>query len=267
MPQSFAELLLRVRADGSLLPQRAPGGWLDDQDEAWRICAEHIRRRQADGDTIVGRKIGFTNRTIWPRYGVHGPISAPVWASTLRRLPAPEATIVLAEQSPRWVQPRLEPEIVLTLSRAPRSADLAEIADCVAEVSHGVEIVHTHYVDWKFSASEAIADFSLHAALLLPPGRAFNADDPQQLAALTLDLQRDGVTIDSGSGAYVLGSPLHALAHLVEHLAAHPELPPLQAGEVITTGTLTDAYALQPGQTWATRLQGTDLAGMRLQVR
>ena len=39
-----------------------------------------INQQRLDrGDTPVGFKIGFTNRTIWPIYGVHAPIWAPVW--------------------------------------------------------------------------------------------------------------------------------------------------------------------------------------------
>ena len=43
--------------------------------EAYAVAAEIRARRQARGERVVGRKIGFTNTTIWPLYGV----SAPMW--------------------------------------------------------------------------------------------------------------------------------------------------------------------------------------------
>ncbi len=48
--------------------------------------------------------------------------------------------------------------------------------------------------------------------------------------------------MERGQGSNVLGGPLSALRHLVELLARDPHNPPLQAGEIITTGTLTRAF-------------------------
>ena len=39
----------------------------------------------------VGRKIGFTNRRIWPIYGVSSPIWGPVYAGGVERLEAGRA--------------------------------------------------------------------------------------------------------------------------------------------------------------------------------
>ena len=38
--------------------------------------------------------------------------------------------------------------------------------------------------------------------------------------------------------------------------------PPLQAGEIVTTGTLTRALPLRPGDTWSTELTGVPLGGI-----
>jgi len=51
----------------------------------------------------------------------------------------------------------------------------------------------------------------------------------------------------AGGGAFVLDSPLLALRHLVELLAADPHNPPLSAGEIISTGTLTLAMPVRAG--------------------
>jgi 2-keto-4-pentenoate hydratase len=65
-------------------------------------------------------------------------------------------------------------------------------------------------------------------------------------------------------GRNVLDGPLHALAHLVQALAARPADEQLQAGEWISTGTLTAALPVAPGQHWQTRLEGLALPGLRL---
>src|SRR5215216_5053362 len=61
-----------------------------DIDAAYRVTAEIRRLREARGERVLGRKIGFTNRTIWPEYGVYAPIWGYVYDTTVRELPAPE---------------------------------------------------------------------------------------------------------------------------------------------------------------------------------
>jgi 2-oxo-3-hexenedioate decarboxylase len=40
----------------------------------------------------------------------------------------------------------------------------------------------------------------------------------------------------------------------------------VQAGDVVTTGTITDAWPLAPGQRWNTRLSDARLSPLSLQV-
>ena len=72
----------------------------------------------------------------------------------------------------------------------------------------------------------------------------------------------NGVRVERGHASNVLGGPLSALRHLVELLARESAQPPLAAGEVITTGTITRALPVAPGQTWSTVLHGVALDGI-----
>ena len=69
---------------------------------------------------------------------------------------------------------------------------------------------------------------------------------------------------DHGRAANVLDGPVFALRHLVQLLAADPVNPPLAAGEIVTTGTLTRAFPVAAGETWTTELTGVPLEGARL---
>ena len=64
----------------------------------------------------------------------------------------------------------------------------------------------------------------------------------------------------------MLGSPLMALAHLVDVLGGLPGHPPLEAGEIITSGTLTAALPTVPGQVWTTRIAGLELPPVTLRL-
>ena len=50
-----------------LFSNRYPGIGLDD---AYRAMGRLCKLREAHGETVVGRKIGFTNRTIWATPGL-----------------------------------------------------------------------------------------------------------------------------------------------------------------------------------------------------
>lgn len=207
--------------------------------------------RLARGERPVGYKIGFTNRTIWQRYGVFGPIWGPVWSMTLTRCDG-HGTIDLAGT----VQPRIEPEIVFGIAATPpRDATLEQVFGCIEWLAPGFEIVQSH-CDWKFTAAETVADGALHARLLVgreTPVRQFartGAELDDQLAAARLRLFKGDEAVDEGTGVNVLDGPLHALCHFVQELQACPGAPALQPGDVVTTGTWTDAWPIVPGETW-----------------
>lgn len=257
---ALADALLAARAGATHLA--LPQGL--DLAGAYRVSALIDARRRAGGEAPRGWKIGFTNRSIWPRYGVHQPIWARVWDSTLTLLDGTMADVALAG----LVQPRIEPEIVFGFAQAPgHGMDETELLACLAWVAHGVEIVHTHFDGWRFqSAAEPVADFGLHGRLLVGPRRLPGewANPGAALASLSLDLLQSGVVVDRGRGALVLDGPLSALRHWLAAMAEHtPDLRVLP-GEVVTTGTLTDAWPVAPGQTWSTRPDDPRLPGLRL---
>jgi len=63
----------------------------------------------------------------------------------------------------------------------------------------------------------------------------------------------------------VLDSPFLSLAFLVEILAEQKESPPLAAGEIVSTGTLTDAHPVKPGERWSTDLHGFATRGLEIE--
>lgn len=216
------------------------------------ICAT----RRARGEDSVGYKIGFTNRSIWPLYGVDRPIWGVIYNSTVEQT-EDNACVVRADH---YVEPRLEPEIVLGLKSTPRSAALADLVDAIDWYAHGFEIVQSIYPHWKFSAAEAFAAQGLHAALKIGSRRPLSRlNDPvQQLAALQVTLFESNMPIAEGVGANVLDGPIQALAHLVRELEWRKRA--LRPGDIVTTGTLTDAMPLQPGQRWTSRFSQGPLA-------
>ena len=208
--------------------------------------------RVARGERPRGYKVGFTNRHIWPRYNVFAPIWGTVWDTTLAFC-EDEGSMPLTG----ICQPRIEPETVFCMaSTPPANASLEDLFRAIAWVASGFEVVQSHKPDWKFTASDSVADGGLHARLLVgrqrPAGEiATNAAQLDELlAAATVTLSNGNQMVDRGVGANVLDSPLRALHYFLQELRACPGATDLMPGDVITTGTWTDAWPVQPGEHW-----------------
>ena len=123
--------------------------------------------------------------------------------------------------------------------------DNAALVRCIDWVAHGFEIVHTHFADWKFKLADCFADDALHGRLFVGPRVPIErfADPAAELRALKVELLRDGEVVDRGEGSVVLDGPVDALRQWVDAMHAQPQHWPIRAGDVVTTGTITDAVA------------------------
>lgn len=246
----------------SPITARVPGFGLAD---GYDVLATIEERRRRQGWQEAGRKIGFTNRTIWSRYGVWEPIWAHMWAHTVHFTLDGKARLNLAQ----FVQPRIEPEVVFRLKAPVPPADDPSLAlGCVEWVAPGFEIVQSHFPDWKFAAPDCVAAFGLHGALVV--GRPVTVTDQNRdrfaalLPAFELTLRRGSDIIDTGVGANVLGGPPAALLHLARVVRGQPLFAPLAAGEIVTTGTITDAWPVGSGETWSSEYGALGLDGLML---
>ena len=222
------------------------------------------------GEVPVGYKVGFTNRSIWPIYQVYQPIWGTVWRSTLHQVVDGEPNEgVLSLDG--LCEPRIEPELVFCLRASPPAdCDLASLVLSIEWMAHGFEIVHTHFPGWNFSAAQAVADAGLHGLLLVGHRVKLAAGTDAQalataLAGVRLKLYGNQALKDEGVGANVLDGPLQALLHFVQALRSTPGAPALAAGDVITTGTVTDAHPVRSGDTWRSEISSDDPLAAQLQ--
>jgi 2-oxo-3-hexenedioate decarboxylase len=231
-------------------------------EDAYRVTAAVRKMRETRGELPVGRKIGFTNRTIWAEYNVYGPIWGYVYNRTVHNLTQTNGTFSLKG----FAEPRIEPEIIFKLAFPPAPGmDEKALLASIDWVAHGFEIVQSIFPGWKFSAPDTVAAFGLHGALLIGPrySIAAHAEDwDRMLATFEIDLKRNGAIADHGRAMNVLGGPVSALRHLVDILAGDQINPPLAAGEIVTTGTLTRALPVSAGEIWTTELAGVALDGL-----
>ncbi|SPF06335.1 2-keto-4-pentenoate hydratase [Streptomyces sp. MA5143a] len=200
-----------------------------DLETAYAVQQLNIRRAQAAGRRIVGRKIGLTSVSVQRQLGVGQPDFGALFADMAvadgGRVPAG-----------RLLQPKVEAEVALVLGR-----DLPHGGCTVVDVLRAVdfalpalEIVDSRVQGWDITLVDTVADNASCGLFVLggTPLSLIGVD----LRAVTMTMTRNGETVSEGSGADCLGSPLNAAVWLASALAERGD--PLRAGDLVLTGAL-----------------------------
>jgi 2-oxo-3-hexenedioate decarboxylase len=260
-----ADALQSAYATKTILPLPLSSREGFDLTTAFAIEAELVRRRRACGHKTIGRKVGFANKAMWRVL----KLDTVVWAHMY------DHTVIQAGRSAslslgRTISPKIEPEIVFKL-RAPvdiTNLDAAAVVGSVEWLALGFEIVDCVFADWKFQPADFVAAYGLHAALVIGEPRPVTADNipafVEQLAQFKIRLSKNGELVAEGSGRNSLRSPALCLGELASAVSKRSPEEPLAAGELVSSGTLTEAPLIGPGETWTATLEGLDLIDLTL---
>jgi 2-oxo-3-hexenedioate decarboxylase len=208
--------------------------------EEWGYAVQALdrARRVAQGERVVGAKLGLTSAAKQQRMNVDQPI---VGFLTDVMEASPDD---LAEAMPQWAQPRIEPEIAFVTGRPLSSpVSLEEAAAVVEGVAVAAEALDSRFEGYRFRLPDVVADDTSAAGFLL--GQPVDPTAVEDLAAVRCRLEVDGTTVHEATGDAILGHPLRSLVLLSEHLARRGEVLP--AGSVVLAGALTDAVPLVTG--------------------
>lgn len=239
---SAAELLFQARTKMQRLAALAEDTRPRTLEDGYRVQFELIPKLRAHfGGGVAGYKIACTNEIAQRQLHVPHPffghlLSATTYESGARLDAAPFFMRVMEAEFAFLLARDLPP------AAAPRSRE--EIADAVAGVLPGIEIVDSRFDDWTtVGAPSLIADNACHAAWVR--GALVRDWRSIDLAAQPVRLIINGALQDTGSGAVVLGHPLNALQWLANALNERGLC--LQAGQYVTTGVTTDIHVAGSG--------------------
>jgi 2-oxo-3-hexenedioate decarboxylase len=220
--------------------------------EAYDVQDSAAARRESGGVPRSGWKLGLTGRLKQRRMGMDRPLFAPLFADGYVKS---SGRILYSG----YIRPRVEPELAFGLgSSLDEADDVRAVMGAIAWIAPALEIKDSRYVAGSRSAVELVADNVGAAAYVI--GSRVRFDGATRLDAIGAQIIRDGSVLAGGTTADVLGSPFAALQQLVEHLAArglHTE-----AGDVILSGAITDAFPASPGDRFEARLRGVGTASV-----
>jgi 2-oxo-3-hexenedioate decarboxylase len=232
---------------------------------AYAVEHELMHLRQAEGHRTVGRKVGFANKAMWRALKLDTLVWAHMYDDTVRHAAGNTATLSIA----KMVVPKIEPEIVFRLKTPLNGAvDAEAVLAHVESIALGFEIIDCVYPDWKFTPIDFVAAYGLHAGLIV--GSPIGVTDTnraslaERLATFTIALQKNGETVAQGAGKNSLKNPALCLGEL--GLAIAKQGDHLAPGEYVSSGTLTEAQFLSPGQTYTAVVEGIDLPALSVRI-
>ncbi len=238
-----------------------------DMTAAYAVQRDLATRRVEEGHRIVGRKVGYANKAVWRTLKIDTLVWAPMFDDTVTPASSHEPLSVR-----RLWAPKIEPEIVLRLGRpvAHGASDPTAVLDAVEAIALGFEIVDSVFADWKFHPTDFVAGYGLHVALVVGEWRSMAGADlaavTEQLAQFRVRLSKNGVLAAEGGGRNVLKSPVLCLGELASAVARQTGEAPLHDGDIISTGSLTDAQFIGRGETWTATVEGVDLPELTLET-
>lgn len=234
-----AEAIWAARQAGRTLDAEATLG-TPDLATAYAIQRALLGLRLAAGERVVGWKLGYTSEVMRRQMGIDRPNIGPLTDWML--LNSGDAV------HERLVQPRVEPEIGLRLKTAldARQApvDRHTVAAAVEGAYACLEVVHSTWTGYRFNLEQNTADNASAGQVVVGP--RLPVTDLMALDTVAVRLH-DGSdhTLGQGVGGDADGHPLDAVARLARELAAMDRR--LEAGDLVITGGLTAACALEVG--------------------
>ncbi|MFB4202529.1 2-oxopent-4-enoate hydratase [Arhodomonas sp. KWT2] len=243
---------LRGREAVEPLTDRDPEITIED---AYYVSMRLLERREADGERVIGKKIGVTSKAVQDMLDVRQPDFGYL---TDRMLYGNGEALPISEQ---LVAPRAEGEIAFVLKHDLTGPGVsnAEVLRATDYVMPCFEIVDSRIRDWRIRIQDTVADNASCGLFVLGDSIV----DPRDVDLVTAGMvvEKNGEVVSTGAGAAALGSPVNCVAWLANTLGAFGI--PLKAGEVILSGSLVPLIPIAPGESMHLSIGGIGTAGCR----
>lgn len=214
---------------------------------AYAVQEINTERRLADGERIVGRKIGLTSPAVQAQLGVKEPDFGMLWNSD----GVLEGTAVSTKD---LMQPKAEAEVAFVL-KSPLTAPNPTIDDVAGAIDHAVaavEIVDSAIADWRITLADTVADNASGAKFLLGTDRRKLSEIDLHLGGM--EMLQNGRQVSVGVAAACLGNPLNAARWLAGKMVEVGR--PLAEGDIVLSGALGPMVGAAPGDVFRVSVQG-----------
>jgi 2-oxopent-4-enoate/cis-2-oxohex-4-enoate hydratase len=244
---------LRARKTLSPLTERWPEITIED---AYHVSLRMVQRRlEADGEKIIGKKIGVTSRAVQEMLGVFQPDFGYLTDKMLYPNGGP---MPISEQ---LIQPRAEGEIAFKLKKDLKGPGVSnqDVLDATDYVMACFEVVDSRVRDWRVKIQDTVADNASCGLFVLGDEHA----DPRALdfPRLRMRVFKNGELLSEGMGSAALESPVNCVSWLANTLSEFGI--DLNAGDVVLSGSLVPLEPVVAGDEMRLEVEGIGTASVR----
>ena len=229
--------------------KRHPGMTVED---GYRIGRAWVALQVAQGQRVIGHKIGLTSRAMQ----ISSQIDEPDFGTLLENMRfTAHAGEVLDIPTDRFIAPRVEVELAFVLKAPLQGPDVTveQVLAATEYVTPAIEIIdarieqfdrHTRAMRKVF---DTISDNAANAGIVLGEGDPRFRANPHttDLPWCGAVLRQNGAVEETGLAAGVQGHPALGIAWLANKLAPWGER--LEAGEIVLAGSFTRPVAAKAG--------------------
>jgi len=206
-------------------------------DDAYSIQDLVVNFRIRRGERVTGWKMGLTSKAKMRQMGIMDPI----YGMLTDGMAVLDSGVVSLRGR---IHPKIEPEVAFLIGKdleGPVSP--AQVLQAVSGVCAALEVVDSRYRNYEFQLPDMVADNTSASGYVL--GNFLRRTDRLDLGNLGMVMEVNGVPVQFGSTAAILGHPARAVAELVGMLAKRGLV--LKAGSVVLSGAATAAVPIKAG--------------------
>lgn len=215
-------------------------------DDAHAIQQQFVARKMADGERLVGYKIGYTSRAMQKALN----ITEPDFGVLLDSMVIPDGGEI---EAAKFCDPRIEAELAFVLKErlAGEHVTIFDVLNATDYVVPALEIIaarsHRKHPETGYTRKvvDTVADNAGNAAIIMG-GRPIKPD-AMDLRWCGGILYLNGVIEETGLAAAVLNHPANGICWVAKRFAPHGVA--LEPGQIILSGSFTAPVAVGAGDT------------------
>jgi len=207
-------------------------------DEAYDVQAMLVEKKIGNGERVIGWKVGCTSQATMEQVKIDEPIIGCMTSGS-------HYSSLVDVKISNFCKLGVEGEIAFVMDKPLKGPGVtnSDVIMATSGIMGAVELVDSRTRDWKVNISEAIADNSLHAGVILGPFmRSISGFDLRHEGVV---ICKNGRLVASGCGVEALGNPVNVVTWLANRLSSFDR--EVKAGQIILTGSLTKFFFVEPG--------------------
>lgn len=215
--------------------------------DAYSVQEEGIRLREADGEKVIGMKMGLTSEGKRKQMNLDSPLYGVL------------TDVMQVENGGSYsmagkIHPKIEPEVAFHITKElSGNVTREDVLEACSGVYAALEILDSRYEHFKyFSMEDVISDNSSSSHYIM--GDLVTDYSGLDLKNLNMKMSVNDTVAQEGSSEAISGDPVVSVIQLCELLAERGQSIP--ADTFVLAGAATAAVALEPGMQVKLEVEG-----------